>query len=681
MWRGARAASIAAVLLLLWPGTAQAKSYSFPKVEIEATILPDGSLELVEQRTFDFDGDFTFAYFSIDWPPSLIEEFQVSEHGVPLTASPGVFTRPSTATWYFDAHDEVKTFRISYRVRCAVEVFSDAAHLLWQFVGTGWDHGTEAVRVVVHLPAKATGATERATEPCEDPGFPFTLPPPSTEPVPETVPLGPREARAWGHGPLGGGVRFLDPQTVEYTIRDLEAETFLEGSILLPPESVPFAYQAPEAKRAQILNEEGALAAAANEARRSYMADRRAARILLFVVPLAMIMLVVVAFRRDRVPEAPRHLQEPPEELHPVELAHLWAAYRGRLIPKNAYRTQLLHLARIGAIELQPVGTVSDPGDFLIRLKKRPVEAGFDRDFVEFLFVDADDTKPVSLKELSAAGKRTKELRHWTKRVGDKTKDVTKRLAGAGVRWESWVLLVIVIGTVTWVSRSTGASLSQVLASSFGSVVAVPIVLVLLWGFRTRNFLVPVIVLAFALPIVIPLITLVHLSYELDLSTALVGLTVVGWLLSLLAMPERLPIELRLRMQRWAAFRRFLKGFSSLPAAPALAVIVWEHYLVDAVALDVAKQVEKQVREVVPEQDLPSPFAGAPTGLHGLGWMHTFNTSFAPASTFSRFAGSSSGAGHSFSSGAGSFSSGGGGGGGFSGGGGGGGGGTGGGAG
>jgi uncharacterized membrane protein len=101
-----------------------------------------------------------------------------------------------------------------------------------------------------------------------------------------------------------------------------------------------------------------------------------------------------------------------------------------------------------------------------------------------------------------------------------------------------------------------------------------------------------------------------------------------------------------------------------------MAVVIWERYLAYAVALGVADQVEKQVKALVPEEELPSPWANGPAGTQGLAWFHHVSHSAGAPVAYSS---SSSGS-------IGSFSSGGGGGGGFSGGGGGGGGGTGGGA-
>ena len=39
-----------------------------------------------------------------------------------------------------------------YRVACAVDVYSDTAHLYWQFIGSGWDKPTQHAVITVHLP-------------------------------------------------------------------------------------------------------------------------------------------------------------------------------------------------------------------------------------------------------------------------------------------------------------------------------------------------------------------------------------------------------------------------------------------------------------------------------------------------------------------------------------------------
>src|SRR5438128_9016406 len=112
--------------------------------------------------------------------------------------------------------------------------------------------------------------------------------------------------------------------------------------------------------------------------------------------------IMLSAAVRDRVAGVPRQLSAPPETIHPVDLAFLWSAARRHLSPRSAYRAGLLHLARTGAIEILPVGTVSDPEDFLVKLIHRP-EDDFDADLIDFIFPDGG-REATSLDDLRARG-------------------------------------------------------------------------------------------------------------------------------------------------------------------------------------------------------------------------------------------------------------------------------------
>lgn len=591
------------------------KDYHFPEVLIDAMVRPDGTLELDERRTFDFRGDFSFATFTVDWPFEQIEGFEVSEDGRPLSVAPTSTADGLSATWTFAAHDERRTFRIRYRARCAVDAYQDAAHLLWQFVGTGWDKETDLLRVTVHLPEAARGSVNRPT----------TCPAAAGQEGFGTRPLRESQTLAWGHGPLSGVVRIPDPQTVELTVRDLRPFTFVEGSILFPVEAVPLAPIEPGPGRAGVLAEEGRLAEEANDLRRQHRLETGLVWVLLFVVPLFAAAMVVLARRRDRVPGVPRHLQEPPEDIHPVDLAMLWSAAEGHLEPKNAYRAQMLHLARTGAIDVQAVGPVSDPEDFQLRLRKMP--DGIDGEFVEFLFA-GDGREAVSMRAIKNRGPRKDELTDWWTRAGSRTKRYITQIVKGRTRMERTVLSIGTLGAAAYgYWRSVGAMDAPGFFSGLVGPFAFWLVIV---GVASR--------------------------------------VIAGGL-----MPTRLPKTLRARVARWSAFRRFLKEFSTFDEAPALAVVIWERYLVYAVGLGVADRVEKQVREILPPEAIPEPWPGAPQGIEGYTTYHHWSASsrahVAPAAAAT--VGWSSGWGGS---------SGGGGGGGFSGGGGGGGGGTGGGA-
>ena len=55
----------------------------------------------------------------------------------------------------------------------------------------------------------------------------------------------------------------------------------------------------------------------------------------------------------------------------------------------------------------------------------------------------------------------------------------------------------------------------------------------------------------------------------------------------------------------WKAFKSFLEDFSSLDLAEIPSLVIWEHYLVYATVLGIAKRVLDQLSIVYPEIALP----------------------------------------------------------------------------
>src|SRR5207244_1312933 len=90
------------------------------------------------------------------------------------------------------------------------------------------------------LPGRTeAGAPTRPATPCS---VPDQADPQSAPPEDRAVPTSPLRAgdvRAWGHGPLQGEVTEPDPDTVVLDVRDLRANTFVEGSVLFPRDVVP----------------------------------------------------------------------------------------------------------------------------------------------------------------------------------------------------------------------------------------------------------------------------------------------------------------------------------------------------------------------------------------------------------------------------------------------------------
>jgi uncharacterized membrane protein YgcG len=630
---------LAVVAALTLAGCGGGKSYSFPEVRIDATVNQDGSLSIEEHRTFDFDGDFSFAFFTIEHKHfSDVVDFQLSEGGdvyeegieVPghvriedsVLEGPGGFK--FKATWWFDAHDEQRTWTFRYRMLCAVDLYADTAHLLWKFIGEGWTVPTDRAVITVHLPGRADEVPEPRPSSCN----PSSIVAQGVPPIPELFqePLEERDTRAWGHGPLQGEVIRVDPQTIQLVIEDLPPETFVEGSITFPPEAVPVMAQVPVDALSGILAEEAALAAAANADR--IAARREAARQerwrwygwgFLIGFPILVLLMALITRMREAVPGIPRRLPDPPEEaIRPARLALEWALYRRGSGTENAFRAQLLEMARRRFIEIRPIGLVSEAKDYEIVFRARPPD-DLDATFVDGLFPDAT---PIRTESFSPTTKQLKKLGDWWD-------DIFKAARGTGAvrfRKSSLLFWIVALSALYW---------SIPLAIYSGLPWFYPIL---------------VQVVGIAAPLVYRRI--VPARY---------------------AAPERTE-----RMQRWWAFRRYLEDFSTLTDAPTAAIVIWERYLGFAVALGIADRVEEQVRAIVPEGQLRSPWAASGASLrpppalssviHGLTTRSmSHSTTFAPAS--SSGGGSSSSFSSSSGSSSGGFSSGGGGGGGGTGGG------------
>jgi uncharacterized membrane protein YgcG len=270
---------------------------------------------------------------------------------------------------------------------------------------------------------------------------------------------------------------------------------------------------------------------------------------------------------------------------------------------------------------------VTDPKDLTLVRKAHAMDlqAEVDQDFMWLLFGRGEDmVDEISVKHPKPRkADASATYSSWWSGVKSKSSGITRRIQKGDARLESTLAAIIAIG-----------------AAGYGIWTAV-------WGLGGA------------------------------IGWWLVPVSALSLVVALIRIHARLGLEDRTRVKRLEAFRTYLKDFSDLPNAPALAVIIWEQYLEWAVALGVADEVEKQVRALVPVESLRSPIRGAPTGLAGVTAWHQFQTA-APAivglSIASSSSGSSSGGFGSSSSSSG-FS-----GGGFSGGGGGGGGGTGGGA-
>jgi len=232
----AAAAVVLAVATPAGPAAAQADESEIESVEVEATVNPDGSMDVVETLAYDFTAERNGGFRTFEPDPGnyVITDFRVTEDGDPRDLAPG-FDDPNTGAQvrWFGSSDRSKVsgrhdYTLTYTVQSAVDVFPDVAVLYWQFIGFDFPQ-LDRVRIDIAFPGGGT------------------------------------DLRAFAHGALQGVV---EPVGDEVAIRvvDNPAGQFVEARILAPPSLFDLPPTGTP-QLDQILAEEAAFAGAANAQR------------------------------------------------------------------------------------------------------------------------------------------------------------------------------------------------------------------------------------------------------------------------------------------------------------------------------------------------------------------------------------------------------------------------------
>jgi uncharacterized membrane protein len=330
------ALAVTAALLLPVDG-ASAKSYQITDVHIDARLTPDGDMEVVEARTYSFDGSFSYAYQEIPaGGPVEFVDFKVSEGSREYRRSdsgePGTYKVERSGssviiTWYYRAKNERRTFDLSYRARGAVRRYNDVAVLYFKFIGEEWDRSQYNVGLSVRPPDGLLAG----------------------------------DVRHWLHGPLWASSKIDPDGTIAAQCEHLPRHTFLEIRAIYPLSAFEGAPVEAGSVREQIMAEEARWAQEANEKRE--MAIERAAErkkrgergrniaVGIGALGLALWWGIYKTFRNK--PTVPRTLgmtSEIPDDTPPALVSYL---LHSRRVGGAALVATLLDLGRRGIVNLR----------------------------------------------------------------------------------------------------------------------------------------------------------------------------------------------------------------------------------------------------------------------------------------------------------------------------------------
>ncbi len=369
------------------------------------------------------------------------------------------------------------------------------------------------------------------------------------------------DIRAWGHGPLHGEVNIVDGETVEFQVRPLPANTMLEGRITFPPELVPAAPDDIRTGRAGlpgILEEEEAWAREANM-RRWLARLQWVAAALLPAIALFLAIMAWVKWGRDFKPQFDGdYFRELPGDYSPAEMSVL---YSGRTVSANDLTATILDLARRGFIAIEEVERetkgllrTKTTTDYMIKRTEQPLDglAEHEAELLDFLFKRVDKGRgEVGFSDLERFAKNNKRtFASFWKQWQEKAKLEAEKHDFFDHSVEPMKTRYVIGGMLAFGLGVGGIFLEWIV---LGAALIVSGVILFIGGLSIGR-------------------------------------------------RSRQGAE---DMARWKSFRRFLLHFSNMDKNEIPSLILWEHFLVYAVSLGIAKEVIKQLQIVFPnlEQD------------------------------------------------------------------------------
>lgn len=543
-------------LLVLLPLLVAAKSYHYPEVSTDVILRADGSARIVQERTYEFDGRFSWA--DLDLKKRGAADIRLNRLAMATARgwqelAPEVVDsdRSLYLRWGYSAEDEQRTFLIDYTIEGAVKRYEDVAEFYWKVIEDEHEPiGHAAVRVI--------------------------LPGPSPDLFKVYVHAAARP------GSLSFAGTF---DTAHIRQAGIPRNAFLEVRALSKPDLYPQITQIPQRKYGQMLAEE----------RQNFMAATFRSH---YYVPLGLILillpvLLLVIFYREhgrepRLDYEATYEHEPPRKAPPLVVPfvlHQKPSKSG--MTQELFRglmATLLGLARQGVVSVHEVreGRKTRYEFRLDKPDKVTTLGEFDKTAVEYLFGVFGGGGSVLTEEM---------IKDYGKSHPNTIKDMLSRLFSAGLEWWRPQLGVEFTEAASRRAYATFCGLAALCFIPgawllFGGVAAIEP--------SSASARIPLTVFA---------------AFACGAAYFLAGRIILRW-----------DPAAYLEHRRWKNFEKFLRDFSAIEQAPVNLLAIWEEYYVYAVALGVATEFLKHVSRLAEQRGtglvLPVWYIGA-SGVPG----------------------------------------------------------------
>ncbi len=132
-----KALVLSLVMMLVLSQACLAKSYEYDLIDTSISLFQNGTVIVSQERAYDFDGSFSFAYLDIlksgAADVSFVSIVDLDENQAVAYDLEEDSTH-AKATWHYSASDEVKRFLITYRIDGAVNRYQDVAEFYWKII-------------------------------------------------------------------------------------------------------------------------------------------------------------------------------------------------------------------------------------------------------------------------------------------------------------------------------------------------------------------------------------------------------------------------------------------------------------------------------------------------------------------------------------------------------------------
>lgn len=598
-------------VMMFFPQAALAdRSLTMEQILVDAQVLPDASMLVTEHITVDFSGRWEGFFVKIPQGDTPIVDVIVSENGQPYEFNPGTdYGPPGTYLTKIEGNDILIDWSIeTYGGKRTFDVS-------YRVINAVKIHN-DAAELYRKFVGEANGNKVSYVD------VAIVLPPGAEQYVQG------QDIRIWGHGPLNGEVQFDGPNGVALWVKDLPAYTFMEARVVMPVnlfQGVPEdAYTGKDALSGILVEEQG-WADKANQERMMAKAEMGVAGGIV-ALGLGGIFILWTRYGRRHKPNFDGdYYRDLPTNYSPAELSVLWNFNK---MQAQDITATILDLARrnflfleedtvqvrklLGSKEVNTflVSFLPPPEPAMLRKPEEAVLRPHEQELIEFLRDEiGEGNNYIYLTDIE----------NYAKRKGVYFHDF----------WEGW---------------TSGITANCERYEFFDSRGNMPL-FTMLAG-----------------------LVLVGGGLAAAANIGIIGyaLMIVGGLI--LFIPRlfwRRSANGEEDYAKWAAFKKFLEHFSEMQRHEIPSLIIWEHYLVYAVTLGVAKQVISQLEIVFPNMEEGGYKFGSGWMMYGNymgisslnnsfeGLSSSFERSLQTASKAASKASSGSGGGGGFSGGGG----------------------------